>query len=1056
MLNNRGKKEFFNPKLKGTALAVLSVMATNSVMAQEAKKPADTKEQADHVVVVSGTRKSVASAIDRKLRADTVADSIVAEDIGQFPDKNVGEALSRVTGVQLERSFGEGTSVSIRGVEPDLNRIEINGVSILSTTGTAGRGADLRELPAELISSIDVIKGVTANMTEGGIGGSVQISTRKPLDFKKMTVVGSVAGEQAPQRGGVQPRVNLFITDKFFDDRLGLMANVIYDKVLTRGDFSRNTSWRYFRDWDFSPQKTVPSIDPVLAGVGSKADCSNLSSPANATQTAAAATAALQASCVSQWNDYSPQIARYGIWERDHERTSAELTAQYKFTDRLNAWVSYQTNIQNQKLRDYNYGTDFSAVTRLSSTGTLPTYAATTAVPTGGSCTPVSTTTTPAGMIVENHIVTQYVLGNCLVPGSAASPNGGQAGFSTSLRDFGLKIDSKYTTAGFTYKGERLDVEGLASSAKSTYSSDSNNLILTQNAPGLQVNLDSSGLPRFTFPTGYSPSNPNSYISAQLQYRPSETINKEDQLKLDFKYKLKTDFLSRIWFGVQSQQAKSSQYNGGGYLASAGNDLSSTADDVYVQTANINQTYSYDPLNTTNVVRATVGPTNLADANAWTRSVNSSAMAALAQSVFSTSPGTFFKGYSGISNVPTNWVAPSFANVGSNFDLTHFNHDYLYNAPGSDGKMYAQIPAYVVDEKVKSVYLRADFDTELFGKDIFGNIGVRYTQTRDVSQGLFKQQINVEKTPGSTTFNTVILSNSITSIDNTYSNVLPSFNAGAWLIPNQFLVRVGWGKVMARPRILDIVPNATCTKNSGAAQFGGDGTDDCTAGNPALKPFQASNTDLSLEYYPNADSQLSLAVFRKNITVGNSVSTNVKNVDLFKDGTLWDVKMPINYPGAVTRGIELAGRTALTFLPGFFSGFGIDANYTRMNFTYAPGTERLNPLDNSILPYAGLSKNAYNLGLWYDKDKFNARLAYHYRDRYYTGTNDVSGNPNFIEKTGYLDAKFQYRYSPNITISFEGKNLTDQANITDAGDLSRPNELAWSGRRYFIGVSIKN
>ncbi|MBY0243369.1 MAG: TonB-dependent receptor, partial [Burkholderiaceae bacterium] len=164
----------------------------------------------------------------------------------------------------------------------------------------------------------------------------------------------------------------------------------------------------------------------------------------------------------------------------------------------------------------------------------------------------------------------------------------------------------------------------------------------------------------------------------------------------------------------------------------------------------------------------------------------------------------------------------------------------------------------------------------------------------------------------------------------------------------------------------------------------------------------------------------------------------------------------INGKGATTKGIELTARTAFTFLPGWLGGFGGDVNYTRMTFKYAPGTERLNVLDGTVLPYPGLSKNSYNVALWYDQGPINARVAYNYRDRFFTGNNDVSGNPVFMEKNGFLDAKIQWRYNKYVTFSLEGKNLTDQAQITDAGDLFRVNELAWSGRRYFFSVSIKN
>ncbi|RZL31753.1 MAG: TonB-dependent receptor, partial [Rubrivivax sp.] len=260
----------------------------------------------------------------------------------------------------------------------------------------------------------------------------------------------------------------------------------------------------------------------------------------------------------------------------------------------------------------------------------------------------------------------------------------------------------------------------------------------------------------------------------------------------------------------------------------------------------------------------------------------------------------------------------------------------------------------------------------------------------------------------------------------------------------------------SRPAIDLLAPNITCTTGSGSpARPGGDGTDDCTAGNPSLKPYRATKYDLSLEYYPGRDTQVSLATFRTDINTYVRKGIVNRGVNFYGDGRIFDVTQAINGEGARTQGVELAGRTALSFLPGWLSNFGVDANYTRMTFSYAQGNELISPLDNSVLPYPGLSKNSYNLGLWYDDEKFNARLAYAYRDKYYTGGNDVSGNPNFNDKTGYLDAKFQWKATKNLTLSIEAKNLTDQAELTYAGDLSRPNELAWSGRRYYVTLGFK-
>jgi iron complex outermembrane receptor protein len=1025
--------------------AVLAIMA-GQAQAQEAKPAADkpatevaaTAETS--VVTVVGTRKSVASAIDRKLRAGTVSDSIVAEDIGQFPDKNVGEALSRVTGVQLTRDFGEGTQVSIRGVEPDLNRIEINGLSVLATGGTAGRGAELRELASELIGSIDVYKGSTADMTEGGVGGSVVIRTRKPLDFKKPTIATTVSAEQASTRGGVQPRASLLLADRYLDGRLGLMANLVYDKVFTRNDYARNTSWRFLRDWDMSPDKTVSSIDPAVAAVTSAAGCS-----------ATTLTAAQRTACATQWFDYSPGISRYGIWTRDHKRTSAELTAQYKVSDALGVWASHQANDQAQVLNDRNFGTDLGNVNRLFTTGAAPVYGTNGVPTTAGTCLPVTTTATPAGMVVTNHYVTQYTVGNCI----NAAGLGGQGAFSTSARAFSLNVESKYSSGGFNYKDNGWEVEGLIAKTKSANSSDSNNVVLTQNAPGLKVTLDKQGLPHFEFPAGTDPDAASSYVQAQLQYRPSETLNTEDQVKLDLKKRLSTPFFTKAWFGAQARKSTSIQYTAGGYLASNGDNLASTADDINVRTANINQTLIYDPLYKGSTPRA-ADVQSFLNGNFATNYATAAQMAALVEAIRSRSPTTFFGGYNGVSNLPSSWMTPSYNAAVPFFDVSNFNHNILINAPGSDGKTYPQIPAFGSEEKIKSGYLRLDYATELFGIDIDGNVGGRYTNTRETSSGLYRYQIRQANTPGGSAFTDRIVYNQITAVDNTYHDFLPSVNAAVWFVPNKVVARLGWAKVMARPRIDQLAPNATCTKDSGLAQFGGDGTDDCTAGNPALAPYRSTNTDLSLEYYPGVDSQLSMAFFKKDISSYIMDKTLQKNVDLFRNGVLFDVTQPINGRGATTNGVELAGRTAFTMLPGWLGGFGADVNYTRMDFKYAPGTERLNILDGTVLPYAGLSKNSYNIGFWYDRGPINARIVYNYRDRFYTGTNDVSGNPNFQEKTGFLDAKFQYRINDHFTVSLEGKNLTDQAQITDAGDLFRVNELAFSGRRYFLSLSYKN
>ena len=1020
----------------------LALLSSPAVSAQSATAP---ETEPASVVVVSGTRQSVASAIDRKKNASTVVDSIVAEDIGEFPDKNVGEALSRVTGVQLSRDFGEGSQVNIRGVEANLNRIEINGLSVLSTNGTAGRGAELRELPAELIKSIDVFKGVTADQTEGGIGGTVSIKTNMPLDFKQRMAVVKLEGEQSSSRGGVQPRGSVLLADKFFDGRLGLMANLVYDKVYTQNDYVRNSNWRYFRDWDQSPEKTNASLNPRAAAVTTKSGC-------------AALTGADKTACDSQWYDYSPGVPRYGIWTRDHQRSSAELTAQYQIDNSLNVWGRYNRNNQKQMLNDRNYVTDFGSIKRFSTLGVAPVYGAngaplTTAGAPVAACAEPAAGVTPAGMTFTNHVMTSFLSGTCQnVPGEGASYN-----FSTAARDFALNIKSDYRSGGFNWKSGAWSAEALVAKTSSYYELNTNNIVMEANIPGLRVNFDSQGLPKFVFPAGYDPNNSAIYTRITSQYQPSLTDNGEDQVKLDLKYRPDTPFLTTLHFGGQGRKSTSEQYRWTGYLAAAG-DPATPNDDIVVRSPEVRHEIILDPLNTSGVLRNggnTVYGSGLT-ANNSTRYVNATQMQQLVDAIRTGTPGTFLNGYDGLSGYPAGWTAPSFANSAQYFDLSHYNHDLLRESIGSDGKTYAMPPQFAVEEKIKAFYVRADFEHELYGVTLDGNLGLRYAGTETRATGLRSYRAYSTNAATNARVETV-LANDIVTVRNKYSDTLPSFNLAAWFVPNTLVARVGWGKVMARPFIDRLTPTVNCIANSGQSQYGGDGSaDDCTGGNVNLKPFRATNKDVSVEWYPSRDAQLSLAFFRKDISSYIQNDVILPNVDVFGNGQRWDLKTSINSEGAVTKGWELAGRVALTMLPGAFGGLGLDANYTRMTFSYATGKELLNPLDNTVLPYPGMSRNSYNVGVWYDLGKWNARLAYNYRDSYYTGTVDANALlPVYAEAVGFLDAKLQWRVTDNLTIAVEGKNLTDEAQYLNSGSTARRNELAWSGRRYFVGATYK-
>ncbi|WP_310081922.1 TonB-dependent receptor [Caulobacter sp. BE254] len=220
--------------------AAALAQATPTAQAPAAPASADQVEE----IVVTGIRASLRSAQDVKRTSLQVVDSISAQDIGTFPDKNLSESLQRVTGVQISRQDGEGRGVSIRGADPSLNRVEINGSSALSlTVGGTDRAVDFRDIPVEFVSRLEVVKSPTADMTEGGIGGTVRVITRRPFDSRKPFIAGSAQGVYSNLAKEYDPKFALIGSKLFLNDTLGVLLSGTWEKRHLNSNTARTTGW---------------------------------------------------------------------------------------------------------------------------------------------------------------------------------------------------------------------------------------------------------------------------------------------------------------------------------------------------------------------------------------------------------------------------------------------------------------------------------------------------------------------------------------------------------------------------------------------------------------------------------------------------------------------------------------------------------------------------------------------------------------------------------------------------------------------------------------------
>lgn len=236
MLHRNKQKKIL---LSGVSGMVLSTLMLIPAGAQSAPAQDDME-----TVVVTGIRASLQSAMEAKKDASKVVDAIDAEGIGKFPDKNLGEALQRVTGVQITRQYGEGNMVSIRGGDPNMTRVEMNGTGVLSLTVAGGdRAVDFRDLPVEFVSRLEVVKSPTADMSEGGLGGTVNVITRRPFDSKEPFLAGSVQGIYSNLAHSVDPKVALIGSRLFFHDTLGVLFSAQWSQQHLYDDTANTTGW---------------------------------------------------------------------------------------------------------------------------------------------------------------------------------------------------------------------------------------------------------------------------------------------------------------------------------------------------------------------------------------------------------------------------------------------------------------------------------------------------------------------------------------------------------------------------------------------------------------------------------------------------------------------------------------------------------------------------------------------------------------------------------------------------------------------------------------------
>ncbi len=204
-------------------------------------------------VQVTGVRAALARATELKRDAATVQDSISALELGRFPDDNVADSLSHITGVSITRTAGgEGQKVSVRGLGPEYTLTTFNG-RILATDG-AGRDFAYDVLPSDVISGADVVKGAQSVLTEGAIGGLINLRSASPFDQKGQHAIVRAEGDRNQMSELNGRKFSATWSNTFADDTMGLLLGAVYAERRDRTDIAGNDG-----GWTRNPDPNDPN-----------------------------------------------------------------------------------------------------------------------------------------------------------------------------------------------------------------------------------------------------------------------------------------------------------------------------------------------------------------------------------------------------------------------------------------------------------------------------------------------------------------------------------------------------------------------------------------------------------------------------------------------------------------------------------------------------------------------------------------------------------------------------------------------------------------------------
>jgi TonB-dependent receptor len=953
-----------------------STFSAAAAFAQGATTPESTEVEE---IIVTGVRAAQQAAIDVKRNAPVIVDAISAEDIGKLPDVTISDSLQRIPGVQIRRDAGEGAQVAIRGL-PQVNTL-MNGEQYLGANSTTTVQPNYGDIPSQLFSGVEVFKTSSAGLINAGVTGTVNLKTRRPFDMPA-GLTTSVAAETSYGSGAEEfdPQANALIA--WNNDRFGALMSVAFSNVNLANYYSgvqSDTGWTGRIPEDDRNRDENGNFDGTrwVGWHNTAADDIDLNNDGDSSDVFIA---------------YQGHTAFNRFTER--ERLGLNGSVQFQVTDALRLTAdAFYTN-QDQFVRTAG----MAAENKWQSWGWWA---------------PAQSRDTGADFNGDLNTTQVYELDTLRL--KSFSQVNRTDSESTNI-NFELSFDN-----GGKFKGGFRAILGEAENNTVNSYADIDLANGTQWLGGVDGNGDGvGGFPYY--PSGYQNPYPNGYVGNQTivaDYRgehlrfssiPSivsdldaysigalsseNNFDREADLsvfRLDGSYELNDVFTLDGGIRLGKREATQLAYD---YLAPfyAGQGASDPngclvkwkATDVVLNGAGID------------------GACSAGDGTDFFTALGRTPLSSFGDDVIQITD------YGNASGVPPIYTLnPEAMDNPLAFHNSIFPGNLKVSNPGQ---------SFGVDLDQTTAYLQANIG----GGDLSysGNFGVQYVKT-DLT--VRQNSVGAPQPYGAANFD-----GGDVVTDRSFHDWLPSINLAFDLAEN-LKFRIGYTKTMTMLNLEQwggaLSPSYAISNEEGG-RFVVVGAN--SNGNPELDPWRSSNYDASLEWYVSSDTLLSAAVF--HIDVESFITAGQIQMALpDQDGVIRrevTVNTNVQGDGGSLDGIELGIKHAFTHLPGFWSNFGVDANYT-----YSPSSSGRLDLSGDETPFTDNSEVQTNLVLWYEADRFQARVAHNHRSKRVAAQDQVWGTPGltlYQSPTDYIDASVTYDVTEGISVYLQGLNLTDE------------------------------